>query len=63
MRTVLTAALLVLPFGVLPALSSAADARVTGPIALDPAGFPSRNMVFLSSAVPLREQGYVEQEY
>ncbi len=63
MRFDLFALLLTLPLMLLPVLSSAADATVSGPIALDPAGFPSRNMIFLSSAVPLREQGYVEEEY
>ncbi|MCY4265673.1 MAG: alpha/beta hydrolase domain-containing protein, partial [Gammaproteobacteria bacterium] len=39
------------------------DATVTGPIAADPQGHPSRNSIYSSSAINLEAQAYIEEEY
>ncbi len=39
------------------------NATVTGPIAADPQGHPSRNSIYSSSAINLEAQAYIEEEY
>ncbi len=44
-------------YGAVPAAS------ITGPVAADPQGNPSRNTIYSSSAIDLSEYNYVEEEY
>lgn len=50
-------------FLAMAANASVPDATIYGPIAADAPGDPSRNSIYSASAIPLREQGYVEEEY
>lgn len=40
-----------------------AQASITGPIPGEKPGHPSKNFIYNSSAIPLAEKGYTEQEY
>lgn len=44
-------------------LAAEADFSITGPIAVDPAGHPSLNMIYSASAIELTNRGYLEEEY
>lgn len=45
------------------AVAAESDFSITGPIAVDPAGHPSLNMIYSASAIELTDRGYVEEEY
>lgn len=47
----------------LTALAEVPEAKITGPIAAQPAGDSSHNFIYNASAIDLADHGYVEEEY
>ena len=39
------------------------DAVIVGPVEADPPGHPSKNSIYAASAIELRANGYIEEEY